>query len=77
MTLFVWHSEDYMTDNYHSAAGVVVIADSLDRARELAVEQRTYRGDKPLELLTNNPDMVRDGIHGPECCLVFPDAGCC
>lgn len=76
-----------MTDREHAEAGVVVVAPSLERARELAAsasdfpeDHRTGRSGyrvRPLGLLTAEPDVMRHGVDGPEGVWVFPDAGCC
>lgn len=75
MKLFIWHRVDNATDNYHSEGGVAVIADSLERAREI-LKPRTGKNDRECEALTTEPDVVRE-CEGPDAVFVFPDAGCC
>jgi hypothetical protein len=74
MKVFVWADVDRCSDNYHANGGVVVFADSEERARELA---NATRGCAIKE--SETPDDVR-GIAGedqPEAVFIFPNAGCC
>jgi len=75
MKLFVWNYVERASDNYHDCGGIVVIADSLERAREIVAE-RTGKDDKPCEAMTKIPDLTRD-CEGPEYVAIHPDAGCC
>lgn len=72
MKVFVWERIDNATDNYHSEGGLVVFAETEDRARELANAQSGCEL-KPEEA----PDEVRDVEGGEEKVFVMPDAGCC
>jgi hypothetical protein len=71
MKLFVWNDVTKATDNYHDGGGIVVIADSLERAREL-IEQKS----PGCSAATEDPDLVRE-CEGQEYIAVHRDAGCC
>ena len=72
MKVFVWHRVNQCSDNYHPDGGVVVFADSEERARELAnaINGCSIKSDE-------FPDDVRDVVNGVEQVYIFPDAGCC
>ncbi|HHT9147247.1 MAG TPA: hypothetical protein ACFYD4_16465 [Candidatus Wunengus sp. YC61] len=72
MKVFVWENIDECTDAYHSRGGVVVFADTEERARELANAQK---GCKMLP--KEKPDDVRDVFGGDEGVFIMPNAGCC
>jgi len=72
MKVFVWERIDNATDNYHSEGGLVVFAETEERARELANAQS---GCKLMP--EEAPDEVRDVDGGEEKVFVMPDAGCC
>jgi hypothetical protein len=68
MKVFVWKRvDDCGSDMYHSEGGVVVFADSEERARELA----------PCIAPREKPDEVRDVVSGGELVFIMRDAGCC
>lgn len=71
MKVFVWNSVSNLTDNYHSGGGLIVFADTEERARELAVAEGVTFSDDEL------PDDVRIVDGGLEKVYVMPDAGCC
>lgn len=72
MKVFVWHQVDKCSDSYHCEGGVVVFADSEDRARELANSEGScaIRADE-------HPDRIAECEHGPEQVFIMPNAGCC
>lgn len=72
MKVFVWAYVDKCSDSYHTEGGVVVFADTEERAREIAnaIEGCSIRSDEM-------PDEVRDVSGGNELVLIMPDAGCC
>ena len=72
MKVFLWDRIAEATDNYHSAGGLVVFADTEERARELANAERGCKLQAD-EL----PDDVREVIGGVECVYIMPNAGCC
>lgn len=74
MKLFVWHCAYDSTENWHSGAGIVALANDIDEARELLKpkvrkesEVFKYDPDETIDL-----DLLPDPWAG-----VFPDAGCC
>lgn len=74
MQLFIWNRVDHATDNYHNEGGVVVIADTLERARAML----DGHGDRsaPCGAMTADPDVTRE-CAGPEYIAIHADAGCC
>ena len=72
MKVFVWQRVDRCSDNYHPSGGVVVFAESEDRARELAQAHPgcAIKADE-------KPDAVRQVNGGDEAVYIMPDAGCC
>lgn len=72
MKVFVWDFVSHVSDNYHSEGGLVVFAETEERARELA------NSSSGCELsLEEMPCDVRDVVGGDEMVFIFPDAGCC
>lgn len=73
MKVFVWERVKHCTGSWHTEGGVVVFADSEERARELA---NTYDGcriaanEKPSAVVSVTGDV-------PEMVYIMPDAGCC
>jgi len=72
MKVFVWGQISKATDSYHCGGGLVVFAETEQRARELANAENGCNL-KPEEA----PDDVRDVIGGEELVFIMPDAGCC
>ena len=72
MKVFVWKRIGNATDNYHSEGGLVVFAETEERARELA-NAEIGCALKPEEV----PADVRDVAGGEEKVFIMPDAGCC
>ena len=72
MKVFVWECVDQCSGSYHSDGGVVVFAESEQRARELA-NAKEGCAIKPEEA----PDDVRDVADGGERVYIMPNAGCC
>lgn len=80
MKVFVWKYLDHLTSSYHSGGGLVVFADSLERAREIAVKAGEWKGypeKKPCVQVEAEPDDVREVAGGEEAVYIMPDAGCC
>lgn len=72
MKVFIWKRIDKATDNYHTEGGLVVFAETEERAREIS------RGIDGLGLRDDeNPDHVRGVDGGSELIFVMEDAGCC
>lgn len=72
MRVFIWERVSHATFNYHSEGGVVVFAETENRAREIAnaVEGCSIE-------MNEAPDHIRDVDGGEEAVFIFPDAGCC
>lgn len=70
MKMFIWESVSGLTCNYHDGGGLVVVASSLARARELAPgksDALTVEPDKTYTLADSEEERT----------FVFPDSGCC
>jgi hypothetical protein len=72
MKVFVWERAEHVTNNWHAEGGLVIFAETEERARELANAQQGCELDQD-----ENPDEVRDVAGGVELVFVMPDAGCC
>lgn len=70
MNIYVWSRIDDATSNYHTEGGIVVFANTLERAIELAKENGAMIRDD------EKPDEVRK-TSGREAIYIMPDAGCC
>lgn len=75
MQLFVWQDVSDLTSNYHDNGGVLAIADSLERARQIILEFPDV-GSK-CEVMLQDPDFTAFVTDSEEKVMVFPDAGCC
>ncbi len=76
MNLYIWPDATYLTDNYHSGGGVIAIAPTLERAREIITSAIYYDGkSNPSSVLTTDPIVITELTK--EYCMIFPDAGCC
>jgi hypothetical protein len=71
MKVFVWKRIGHASNSYHSEGGVVVFAETEERAKELA----TTKGCKFL--VTEKPNEIREVAKGEEKVFVMRDAGCC
>jgi hypothetical protein len=72
MRIFIWTRVKKCSENYHSQGGVVVFADTEERARELANSQEGCN-----ILPEEQPDDIRSVLGGDETVYIMPDAGCC
>jgi hypothetical protein len=73
MKLFMWDSVGGATGSYHDDGGVVVIAETLERAREMIASEKER---EKCEALTLEPDLIRE-CDGAEHISIHPNAGCC
>jgi hypothetical protein len=74
MNVYIWKRIDQATTNYHSEGGVVAIAATEERARQLA--EASEEGCRFGE--NEKPDVVQAVADGaPEFVYIFQDAGCC
>ena len=72
MKVFVWADVGQCSDNYYTDGGVVVFAETEQRAREIA---NATPGCAIQE--SETPEEVRDVAGGGERVFIMPDAGCC
>ena len=71
MKVFVWDYIDLLTNSYHSSGGLIVFAENVERAMELATMQGvTFSNSDSLVDVR-----IVDG--GEEKVYIMPDAGCC
>lgn len=73
MKVFIWERLEQATGNFHSEGGVVAVAESVERAKELAQNQGVTFGNH-YDTTVIEYELV--GEH-PEKVIVFPDTGCC
>jgi hypothetical protein len=70
--VFVWKYIEQCSPNYHPEGGVVVFADSLAEAMDMA---NKLPGCSVKE--ADAPDEARDCADGNKKVFIMPDAGCC
>lgn len=72
MKIFVWERVSECTTSYHSEGGVVVVAEHLEEAKNMAKEVDCIIGDD------EHPSLTLDVSEESEKrVLIMPDAGCC
>lgn len=80
MKVFVWNNIDVMSESYHSGGGVVIIANDLKSARNLAKKEEVSASETTdySDIYTTQPSRTIDVVSAekPEVFL-FPNAGCC
>ena len=72
MNVYIWERIGNVTKNYHDGGGLLVIAKSITRAREIIKKKVS----KKCEALTIMPDIYYS-IKAKEQVIIFPDSGCC
>ena len=78
MKAFLWKGIEEVSDNYHTDGSVLIEAETLERARELARIKGWREEDKgPMVGIDAEPDLILDSPSKEEKVWVFPDAGCC
>ena len=73
-SIYVWERVENATVNYHDEGGIFVVADGIDKAREL------IKAECPgsCEALTKAPDHIYPFVGDfDDNIIVFQDAGCC
>lgn len=72
---YVWKRVQRLTNNYHPQGGVVVIAETLEQAHSLILENDEVEKEA---YTSNEPDLmlVLNDHHDPQV-IIFPDTGCC
>lgn len=74
-TMFVWENVSGLTTSYHDGGGTVVIAESLDAARDLLKSDGVVSSGS--EVFTQEPDYTASVVSEEDRVFIFPDAGCC
>ncbi len=72
--MFVWQSVGGLTPNYHDGGGCLVIADSLELARMMLVNDGVKES---CGAMTTEPDFSASVETSEDVVFVFQDAGCC
>lgn len=70
MRIFIWEGVSNLTDNYHDGGGLVVVAESVERAWQLAPKGSDAVNRHPDRSFTLQEQAVEEAF-------IFPDAGCC
>ncbi|HDY86248.1 hypothetical protein LCGC14_1126010 [marine sediment metagenome] len=82
MTLYLFERIDKVTDSWHSAGGIVIIAKDRRQAKEIATKYFDSKFDKrdkvgiTIDEWKSVKVFVLAGKHKPEV-FIFPDEGCC
>lgn len=79
MKAFLWCEVDRVSTSYHENGSVLIEAETIERAREIAFMQN-YSGDileEKISPIDRDPDAVFESRSTKEKVWVFPDAGCC
>jgi len=73
MKVFVWKRIASCTANWHKEGGIVVFAETEERARKIAISKKYS-----CEILEHEkPDEIREVVGGEEKVYRFQDTGCC
>ena len=70
MKVFVWERIGKVSKRCHEEGGLVVFAENIERAIQLANEIGAFPAKEEI------PDTIRES-EGEEKAFVMPDAGCC
>lgn len=75
MKMFIWEYLGGLTGNYHDGGGVLVVAETQDRAVELI---KLHNSELVVEFGDNpEADLIYEVEANEEKIMIFPDAGCC
>lgn len=79
MKAYLWHEIENVSWNYHEEGSVLIEAETLKRAREIAFFKDPFNDDKltSMEGIEREPDRIFDSDAKEEKVWVFPNAGCC
>lgn len=84
MKAFLWHDISRVSGSWHQNGSVLIQAETLERARELAtyVESSGYGENRKTKIekmdIENEPDAIFECLSpADERIWVFPNAGCC
>ncbi len=72
--MFIWENVGGLTESYHDGGGVLVIAGSLDAARE---RLKADNVKKDSEVFSQEPSYSVPVDAAEDTVIIFPDAGCC
>ena len=76
-TIFVWENVYRgLTGNYHSGGGALVIADDIEKARELLKTEPAVDSDH-CDVFKKDPSYTAKVMTDDDSVIIFPDAGCC
>ena len=70
MNVYVWERIERASNNYHPQGGVVVFANTLEEAIDMAAQKGALIANDEL------PDEIRT-TKGKKAIYIMPDAGCC
>lgn len=73
MKMFIWENVDELTGSWHSDGGLVMTAETLEKARDM-IKAQLPQG---CGALSQEPDHVIEVPEGTQIMVVFPNAGCC
>lgn len=73
--IYVWKRAGGVTEEWHPEAGLVVVALSLEAAREALKASPGVKAG--CEAFQNEPDYVWTLADGLGKVLIFPNTGCC
>lgn len=80
MNVYVWESLNKMSESYHCDGGLVVVAESVEKAYELlrAKDRDGYTVPEDSDVFKTEPDATypTEPIYSPRV-FTFPNAGCC
>lgn len=83
MKAFLWYGVDECSCSYHKGGSVLIEAETIERAREIAFFDTYDISDgykeikKPITDISIEPDAIFDSHSTEEKVWIFPDAGCC
>lgn len=80
MKAFLWKDIKEVSDNYHTNGSVLIEAETLERAREIAIfNAATPMNPEFVKMkgVEKDPDLILTSESRLEKVWVFPNAGCC
>lgn len=64
MKVFIWEMVSHCTTNYHDGGGVLVVAETLDKAREFFRKDNAYVPTlEKCEVFTREPDHIIKALY--------------
>lgn len=76
MKIFIFQDVDKVSGNYHPEGGMVVIAESEEKAKKLIAEEDEWIELEDSDWENAEVYSLLDELVPPKV-IVFPDAGCC